>query len=525
MAGGTGATVSGGASASAAAAAGTLGQANAGTQASGSQHVGASALSKYPGVAEDITGSSPGPVRRQKSVRFREPGSADICSMNPKPLHTGSQDHHAHLVRAVEAPQSRPDSLAGGTAIKGSEIRDVWQALHVGDLAAVRRFLGEGHCTASSRDSAGHSVFWHLIACGHVSLALFVLECFPFGIEGGVDPLEIHPTRKDSLLHLLSRVALCGPEAAELFSRLAVKAAAGGLLISRNAAGESCLDVAAAAMNLWVVKLFFSNYPAAAQVLVGGPPADPATDRTAAGELQPLRRLMRRLPRQTPKPMQISGDKATVVGLGSQQRCLDLSKMMVADASTGIVPYADVAFETGPAAGTQQLFAHRAVVGARSPVLFQALQGVPLEPLPRHPGLCVCSFRVDPRISVDTWKRSLHFLYAGEVRSAPAHDLGQLTELLLACTLYQLPPPLLEFTQASLCSLIPNASPRALREIFEIVSAAPVADDLLSPLRETAAHWLLHSAHELISDGEPGEVCATMVRALEAIETVHTGMR
>ena len=39
---------------------------------------------------------------------------------------------------------------------------ELWHAVHVGDEAAIQRFVAAGQCDGTLRDLSGHSVLWHI---------------------------------------------------------------------------------------------------------------------------------------------------------------------------------------------------------------------------------------------------------------------------------------------------------------------------------------------------------------------------
>merc|ERR1711990_1184152 len=96
---------------------------------------------------------------------------------------------------------------------------------------------------------------------------------------------------------------------------------------------------------------------------------------------------------------------------------LDLRHMLGVDEQLGAVPYADIAFEvtgqssSGSSSGRQALLAHRAVVASRSPVLSNAMHSLPAEDFPGQPGMKICMYRIDPRISKQVWKGILYYMY------------------------------------------------------------------------------------------------------------------
>lgn len=313
--------------------------------------------------------------------------------------------------------------------------------------------------------------------------------------------------QRDTLLHLLCRVKPFGAEAAELFSRAARRLAAGPLLAGRNAAGESFLDLAAGAANFWVLRFALGSLPAACKPLLPG------------ASTPPLRALHRRLPnpRLPPEPR-----------LQRWPLHLDFARSLVPEQSTGVLPYADLAFEVGsdaPAGGAgpsapgrpsgrSLLLAHQAVMASRSPVLMEELRGRSAELLPGLDGVRACLFRVDPRIPKEVWKCVMQFCYTGQVSPGLLRDVPQLSELVRACLLYQLPTPLLEFAQAALVPVLSSAASHALLEVFKL--AEP--DARLAAVKEASAYWLLQSAHEVCKHMDPEETSTLLRRILKAVE-------
>jgi len=162
-------------------------------------------------------------------------------------------------------------------------------------------------------------------------------------------------------------------------------------------------------------------------------------------------------------------------------------------------------------------------------VLMKELQRKPLEPLKQLNGLHACIVRVDQRISKDVWVCCMHFLYSGQVRCAFSQDLQRLTQLLRACVTYQLPRPLLDFTEAALCPLLPSCTPRDALEVFSISAVAgttAAADKRATPAQtrpalqaeESSAYWVLRGAHDLCREMEPKDMAALMDRALCTVE-------
>ncbi|CAK0802236.1 unnamed protein product, partial [Prorocentrum cordatum] len=163
---------------------------------------------------------------------------------------------------------------------------------------------------------------------------------------------------------------------------------------------------------------------------------------------------------------------------------------------TGVVPYADVAFDVGPEGGVGRFLAHRIVVVAQSPVLLESLEKLPLTALPREK-IRAAVLRIDPRISQEVWRSALQFMYTGVVSITYADNVEKVVELLRACVLYQLPRPLLDAAQSRLYPLLPGFPPQVALQVFSITSGSGVSEDPdLRPAREASAHILIPPAGE-----------------------------
>lgn len=474
-------------------------------------------------------GKSPGRRRSSKShsrerrVSFKQ----NAVSVSPdKHRQRGSTDGQSNIPVGAPGVASASLAAAGGGYPTGSipvaplqeDFSELWHAVHVGDEAAVKRLVAPGKFTARTTDAAGHSVFWHLIAWGHLRLALLVLSRFPFEdpAGGGPDVDERHKARGDTLLHLVCRVENFGKDAAELFKQVAMGVPQ-TVLLCRNASGETFLDVAAAALNFWVINFTILHLTSVAQTFIRGSlaPADQVDP--------PLRSLARRIakPRAPPAPE-----------LRHWPGHLELLSMLGANPATGSVPYADVAFEVSPggstgsgasggskSTGNKLVMAHRAIVASRSPVLHEEFKKLPVDtPLQGQEGVRACLFRVDPRISKDVWKCVVYFLYSGEMHpSFPKQDAGQLLELLRAYVTYQLPTPLADFAQSCLCPLLPGASVRVALTAFSLSAGKPV-NPRLQPVREASAYWVLRGAHELCDSMDAQDMSSLLIQVLQSVE-------
>lgn len=96
-------------------------------------------------------------------------------------------------------------------------------------------------------------------------------------------------------------------------------------------------------------------------------------------------------------------------------------------------------------------------------------------------------------------------------------------ELLRACVTYQLPRPLLDFTQAILFELLPNSPPVAALEVFGIVAADSAFIEatgalILRPLREASSYILLRSGPQVFGSMDAGMVAQTLERVFKIVE-------
>mmetsp|Transcript_113560 Transcript_113560/g.220158 ORF Transcript_113560/g.220158 Transcript_113560/m.220158 type:complete len:939 (+) Transcript_113560:87-2903(+) len=378
----------------------------------------------------------------------------------------------------------------------------LWHAVHVGDQTAVHELIGRGMCTAKMRDASGHSVLWHAVAFRHCGLVNLMLDVFAPGTLDGVELDEVHPRRGDTLLHLLCQQPSFGTQQAQLFKRISA-AIPGPIFHHINRAGLTFLQIAASLQNFWVLTFVLRNFAMQAKALMCM--ADNAPLRALAEIIQPPAPHMFVKPEPLPNHFRAAA--------------------MLQQDESGAVPYADVAFDVGAdenqvAAG--RFLAHRIVVAAQSPALFEALEKLPLSDLPREK-IRAAIFRVDPHISQEVWRTALQFMYTGIVSCSYTENVGKMIELLLACSLYKLPKPLLDFAQAGLYSLLPESPPRVVLKAFSICCAHPKSsngtDTLdMTPTREASAYFLLQNAHRLVENAEPQEAVPFLEKILQAVE-------
>lgn len=266
-----------------------------------------------------------------------------------------------------------------------------------------------------------------------------------------------------------------------------------------NCHGLTFLQIAAASLNFWVLTFVLRNFPVQAQCLVGMP------------QNAPLKGLAEAMAQPAP-PSFTTPD--------TLPEHFKVSDMLQQD-EFGAVPYADVAFDVGPdrtGVAACRFLAHRIVV-SQSPVLFKALEKLPLSELPRE-NTHAAIFRVDPRISQEVWRSALQFMYTGVINCTYQEDIDKVVELLRACALYKLPKPLLEFAQLRLYHLLPRSPPKFVLQVFMIArDASPdIADSDFRCAKEASAYLLLRSAHRLFEGAGSTEACGLLEYAVQVAE-------
>mmetsp|Transcript_8700 Transcript_8700/g.15666 ORF Transcript_8700/g.15666 Transcript_8700/m.15666 type:complete len:756 (-) Transcript_8700:31-2298(-) len=399
----------------------------------------------------------------------------------------------------TQQPFQAPPAHATAAAAPPPEL---WQAVHVGDLAAITAFVQRGTCDGRLKDASGHSVLWHAIAFSHFGIATMMMDTFPPGTPTGCDVVEVHARRGDTLLHLLLAARPFGAEAATLFKRIS-SSIPESFFAKANAAGHNFLHVAASTLNFWVLKYVCLTYPGPIKALLGSEPR------------QPLRYVSDALPNLVPPgtPVQVPVPEH-----------IALQKLLTKN-SAGRIPFADVAIDVGPqdaptgdaSKGRMRFLAHRVVLAAQSPVLLEELDKLPLEPLAKE-GINAVIFRVDPRISVEVWRMVLQFLYTGEVHCPFASEPQRMVELLRACALYKLPNSLLDFAQTMLFQQLPNCPPMVALQVFSITTGGGSKDVDCRATREASTYFLLRNAAQVFQDMEPVEVSKILERIFQTVE-------
>ncbi|CAE7243966.1 ktnD [Symbiodinium pilosum] len=344
---------------------------------------------------------------------------------------------------------------------------ELWHAVHIGNEATVNRLIQQGQCNGKQKDASGHSVLWHAIAFGHIGIAQLMLDTYPAGGQGGIDALEVHPRKGDTLLHLLCQCRPFTKETAGLFKRVA-EAVPASLFTKANANGQSFLALATASPNFWVLKHVALRYPEQMKALLSSKEADQGKP--------PLQQLLQSLP----PPHQPGFARPAKI-----PEHFAVASMLSPD-STGRVPFADLAFDvtTGPDSHSRFL-AHRVVVGAQSPVLLKELETLPLVELPQE-GITAALFKVDRRISKEVWRSVLQFFYTGVVNCPFAKDPVKLVELFRAAAIYKLPRALLDLAQTAwaeaypteaIQSSIPDTSLKPRKSFPSVLAQVAKADE------------------------------------------------
>eukprot|EP00930_Biecheleria_cincta_P040739 TRINITY_DN27902_c0_g1_i1.p1 TRINITY_DN27902_c0_g1~~TRINITY_DN27902_c0_g1_i1.p1 ORF type:complete len:831 (-),score=175.36 TRINITY_DN27902_c0_g1_i1:74-2566(-) len=376
----------------------------------------------------------------------------------------------------------------------------LWHAVHVGDQATLGQLIKLGACNGGMKDASGHSVLWHAIAFGHLGIAKLMLDSFPSGTVGGVDVGEVHPRRKDTLLHLLCQTRPFGPETAGLFKRIC-EPMPDFVFRAVNGAGHCFLTLAVVSLNFWILKFVTLSYPQHMKALVCSADA-------------PLLRLAEFMP-QPSRPVCMAAEKIPEHFAVSS---------LLSQGATGHVPFADVAFDVGPMeddAGDAKgrFLAHRVVVGAQSPVFLRELEFMPAETLVTE-GISARVFRVDPRISKHVWRSVLQFLYTGVVHCPFTNDPALMVELFRAAAVYRLPKALLDVAQASLFQLLPASPPDLSLQVFSITAGSSGEGLEVEALRELSTLILLRSGHQIfeIQDMQPKDFSTIMDSIFQTVE-------
>jgi len=401
-----------------------------------------------------------------------------------------------------------PSLAVGATSVKANSSQqrylapsgtaELWHAVHVGDVAAVRRSVESGGCNGSTRDASGHSILWHSIAFAHMNLANYMLDsCPPGSSDKGVEVTEIHQRKGDTLLHLICQSKGFGADTAHVFKRLAA-AAPDDLFQRVNQAGLTFFQIAASALNFWVLTFMLRNFPKQAKALI------------CMHQHAPLRNMSEAIPQPSPP---------TYMAPKTFPEHFHIAEMLQPDES-GVVPYADVAFDVGPdggGAGAGRFFAHRIVVASESPVLMEKLAKLPLTQLePENVRAAV--FRVDPRISKEVWRTALQFMYTGLINAPFKGDVQKVVELLRACVAYQLPQPLLDFAQSCLYPLLPSSPPQLALQVFSICAGSTSEGMDVGAAREASTFILLRSSHKLLENMDAVEACQILEKLVQSAE-------
>lgn len=438
--------------------------------------------------------STPSRLARAGFDVTEKPKESTTVAESPSSIQASLEDP---LLRTT--PGLGSASFQNGAAADEQDLIQLWHAVHIGDEETLKILVSTKVCNGRIRDAHGHSILWHAIAFNHLGLAEYMMNTFPPGTSLGVEVDETHHRKGDTLLHLLCMSRNFGKQVALLFKRIAA-AAPPSLFHKVNLAGYTFFQIAAASLNFWVLNFMLTNYQEHAKELVCSA-TNPA-----------LRSCVQVIPHPTP-PVPTEPDRFP--------EYFRIAQMLQQD-ETGVVPYADVAFDVGPekdGVASGRFLAHRIVVVAQSPVLFEALNKLELTDLPREQ-IRAAVFRVDERISQEVWRSVLQFMYTGMINEeAYSHDISRSIELLRACVLYKLPKPLLDFAQCCLYPLLPVSPAQAALQVFSLCSGTSTAkDEELRPVRDASAYILMRSAHKLFELMESQDACPLIQKLVQSVE-------
>jgi len=338
----------------------------------------------------------------------------------------------------------------------------LWHAVVQGNTEIVEAMIAQGALVSGRTcDPQGHSVFWDAVAFQKAEVALLLLRHFPPGDreagstaaaqaqrERGVDLLETHARRGDTLLHLASCFEVFTPKVAELFAAI-FEGTSGDHHRSCNAQGQSFLHIAAVKPHVWILRFAAQHNLDALFSATDGAGWSPRilvehhlAQRGIAEQPPPLPTLAAA---RVPPWCRLGSVKPSTPG-GTRP------------------PFADVALEIQDEVleKTVQVFAHRVVLAANSEVLHEQLlqlgrgDGGDASPASSSTSSPVVAIPVDSQCcrSADVALFALRFLYTGEPAcdfEGNGHLLWQLTCL---CAKYRLPAPLLAWAHDALLSCL-----------------------------------------------------------------------
>lgn len=346
---------------------------------------------------------------------------------------TSSDQAASSPASSSSAKSVRPDARLGNV--------NLWQAVAKGDLQTLGELANQDVLTSGRlADMSGHSIFWNAIAFQQTKVALFLLAKFPPGADGGtgVNLLEVHPKRGDTLLHMCLNLTDFSEPAAELFRRIFIGGCTGeadergmtatdhkALRRQQNRDGQTFFHVAAARLNFWVIRFALSWSPEIASLLWSCDPKGQS----------PFEVILQRIQ----APMSAPGLSPLHA---SQPAWLDFSKY----APSGVAAaFADVELQVEDVAaegGVFSVMAHRAVLGACSGTLHDMLlvaEGG--RPIRIDPLCCRCK-----RVLVF----ALRFVYHANLSCDFADDGFLLWQLLCLCVRYGFPQPLTRYARSTL---------------------------------------------------------------------------
>jgi len=333
------------------------------------------------------------------------------------------------------------DNAAGfevqtGPQLDETEYRVLWESVVQGDIPTLQEFIARGRLSSGRLcDMNGHSIFWNALAYQQQQVAMFLLQHFPPGSAKGIDLMEVHARRKDTLLHLCVYFQYFTAQVAELFQSIFL--GIGQVDINSlqaywsrvNTDFETFLHCAAARRNFWVLRYVTSH---AGELLL-----------QRNGRASALEVLFEKL-----EEVGVSCPTLSAPEVEVKQSCLNFKRYL--PTTTDRTAFADVELEVQQSTGIYRVPAHRCVLGAASGVFHQELLECPSgRPLVIDPLSCRSSKVLDTVLT---------FIYSSQISCDYSEDGCELWQLLCFSARYRLPEPLWRYARCALLQAIRNSA-------------------------------------------------------------------
>ncbi|CAK9041721.1 unnamed protein product [Durusdinium trenchii] len=371
------------------------------------------------------------------------------------------------------------------------DYRMLWEAVVQGHVSVLQQFMARGLLQSGCLcDMNGHSIFWNALAYQQQQVAMFLLQHFPPGTPEGIDLMEIHARRKDTLLHLCVYFEDFSGPAAELFKSLFLgmgQMHANPLQAwSRaNADSETFLHCAAARRNFWVMRFVASH---AWELLF--------QQSVRANAIQVLLEKL--------EEVGVVRPAAAAPDVEVPQTWMNFAQYLPHRAERGSA-FADVELEVQESSTCyRSIAAHRCVLGAASGIFHQQLLECPSGR----------SILISP-LSCRSWKvldTALTFIYSSRISCDFSEDGFLLWQLLCLCSSYQLPEPLWRYARSALLRVLVDST-------FAVVTPLllEARDEVgLSDLEACfAAHTFLQSPEVALRSCEQPQALLTALGEIE----------